>query len=312
MSRARSDFIERVAAFKLALDVQHLIELAPTEVEHNTRARMLRNGLCVVGFTMLEDFIKSRADEVIEKVGQGPIAFSQLPERLQHLGTIDVLDGLRQQTRRMMSDKLDALPMVQHHSQQIASTVNAQFQLSFLGFGRDASNLNSTAVKGLLRTFQIKDGWGQIGHVGGRIGFGIPSMEQSFVNASKSRHAAAHEIRANTLLATLRTTINDAVAIALGYDLLLSKAIRTLLVGNTQFCQDNFNIQHTALSLRFVDQIGPSLWSCFPENAQRAWKRSANREQLIQDAESIALRRGEFVVLRDQRRLPTDWRTPGA
>ena len=80
MSLARRLILERLHAFRLATQTEALVSLAPTEVDHNARAQVLRNGLAVVGFAILEDFIKSRAGEVVQRIGHGAAAFTDLPE----------------------------------------------------------------------------------------------------------------------------------------------------------------------------------------------------------------------------------------
>ncbi len=304
---AKETLLAGLNAISLAMEVEHLVDRGPDQFEHNTKARLLRNGLCVVAFTTLEDFLKSRMAELIAKVGTGPVVFSRLPKRLRKLGTVDVLDGLRTQARRMLSEGLDALPLVQEHASFIASTLHAPYTLSFMGFGREASNLNANAIKVLLGDFQIKDGWGKIGGIASRVGMGLPSAEMSFLNASRSRHSAAHDINANIQIEKLRTIAQDALTVAIGFDLTLSAAIQLILHGDRKYLAEDFEFTDRSVRIRFIDQIRDAKWSCRAEGATKAWRSGADLAGLVAQAKVIAERKREFIVVRNMRSQPVDW-----
>ena len=56
---AKSDFIQRITYLHKSFSIQALNDLGPIDTEHNGIARLLRNGMAVVGFLALEDFIKN-------------------------------------------------------------------------------------------------------------------------------------------------------------------------------------------------------------------------------------------------------------
>lgn len=58
MPTAKADFIERIRCLDASIDTEAVQSKALTERDHNSIARMLRNGLAVVSFASLEDFIK--------------------------------------------------------------------------------------------------------------------------------------------------------------------------------------------------------------------------------------------------------------
>ena len=62
MPTAKHNFLERLFTIKKSLYIPNVIDGLPTETEHNNIARLLRNGLAVVGFVALEDFIKNQDD----------------------------------------------------------------------------------------------------------------------------------------------------------------------------------------------------------------------------------------------------------
>jgi len=207
----------------------------------------------------------------------------------------------------MTREKQDAVGFVQQHSGMIASSLQPGFRLSPMGFGRDTSNLNATSVKELMRAFQIKDGWRQLNAVSSRVGIGAPSLEQSFTNAARSRHSAAHDPKANTTLGTLATIAQDALAIAVALDLILSRALAMLVSGDADYCRDDFALVHTDVRIRFLDERVGGKWASIPEGGSRAWRIATQYDQLLQASRTAAAARGENLVSRNLRLQPFAW-----
>ena len=75
---ARHKFIDRITTFRNAIDSGIVISEGVAETDHNKRARILRNGLAIIGYTILEDFLKTRTGEVLSQfssVGNESIPF---------------------------------------------------------------------------------------------------------------------------------------------------------------------------------------------------------------------------------------------
>jgi hypothetical protein len=65
MPTAKDNFISRISNFEKIVSPESpsdtvLTTRALTETVHNEKVRMLRNGMAIIGFTILEDFIKNR------------------------------------------------------------------------------------------------------------------------------------------------------------------------------------------------------------------------------------------------------------
>lgn len=71
MASAKDNFVARIGTFNsiihptLPEDIK-LNSKALTETLHNEKVRMLRNGMSIIGFTILEDFIKRRIGEIFK------------------------------------------------------------------------------------------------------------------------------------------------------------------------------------------------------------------------------------------------------
>jgi len=71
VSKARTTFLEHIIAYKGATEADLIVSRAPVEVLHNAQAQLLRNGLAVVGYAILEDFIRTRTAEILSRIGNG-------------------------------------------------------------------------------------------------------------------------------------------------------------------------------------------------------------------------------------------------
>lgn len=91
MPTAKQNFLERLFIIEKTLSTPNILDGLPTQTEHNNIARLLRNGLAVVGFVALEDFIKNRAIEILNEIASSHIPFSNLTEDLRYFSTVDVL-----------------------------------------------------------------------------------------------------------------------------------------------------------------------------------------------------------------------------
>lgn len=146
MANARSEFIERIRTLNKSIsDTDAVRSKGHLEREHNEIARMLRNGLAVVGFASLEDFIKARSSEVLDLIGSVGLSFEQLPEKVQIATTHGAITALNYQLG--LRDKQDKIAFVQEHAQKISSTANSSYALTSLAYGFGNANLNAESIK---------------------------------------------------------------------------------------------------------------------------------------------------------------------
>jgi hypothetical protein len=70
MPTAKNIFLSHMIAYNDAISHESIVEREPAQQRDNARARTMRNGLAVIGFSILEDFFRRRAKEILTKVGQ--------------------------------------------------------------------------------------------------------------------------------------------------------------------------------------------------------------------------------------------------
>lgn len=295
MSKSRSLFNVRIATLVNSLEIEAVQARPLSEQAHNDVARMLRNGLAVVGFAALEDFIKSRIAEVLSEVGSTNVPFRNLPEKLQYAATSEALSAIRYQMelRQTMSDRME---YVQNHSQRIASTVTTAYSLTPHALGYNKANVSQAMVKEMLTCFQIEDPWNSITRIAARLGLVALPLHETYKSAVLRRNHAAHVAHADTPQTDLQQFATEALAIAIGFDALLTCALSNLRRHDGPYLQEQANVSAANISIRKVLSHG-NKWREELEGRSKAVKVEASREVLLVSARARAAVARNLLVI---------------
>ncbi|WP_156176239.1 HEPN domain-containing protein [Hymenobacter terrenus] len=308
MSSARQALYESISAFSYALESNDITSKDPiVDRKHNERARFLRNGLAVSGFAMVEEFVKERTGEILEKIGNGLTPFEELPEGLKTAAIEGVIDAMRFQSNFI--DKAHVSAFYQHHSQLIASTMSNPFKISKIAFANSYTNLSSKEIEDVLVAFRIESPWNSLSGIVTRLGLGILAPKQAFENATKRRHTAAHRINTNTEYSELKAYKNESISFCLAYDLLVSKALKLISIKDQDYLKKK-KLAGNQVQLRYLRQGSDSKWRELKENNSRALKVSIDFEDLKNDCLLRAKREGFSVVQSTELGVPVSWYTP--
>ncbi len=310
MASSRSSFLERVNSLKCSLESESVQTKVATDVnnkEHNSVARILRNGLTVVGFVTLEDFIKQRTSEVLAQVGTKGIPFTQLPEKLQSASTHGALKALAFQLK-IRSDQQEKLSYIQDHASKIASTTSSAYELSEHTFGYDQSNVTHETIHQTLLAFNVDKPWDQITSISSRLGLlGLPA-KSTYIGAASRRHKAAHVASADIPKADLEQFIKEAFAIAISYDLLISKALCNIAAFDTSYLRGDRKISSTEIEWRVIKKVNSDWKEYRTSNMEgRAFRSNRDRESLVQDAKQRAIRENYPIIILNEDNVVQEW-----
>lgn len=226
-----------------------LIDTAVT-VEHNLRAAMLRQGLAVLVFATMESFIRERTGELLKSFTNPQLAFSDLLPALQRATTIGALEGIR--FRLKLQRAQDKINWLVGALAPVATATSNLAQLSTYSFGQAASNLVEDDVSDILKAFGVQSPWVQITELSSRLGVATLDCQSEFIKIKERRHDSAHALTANVLHPDLEGSLRSALAICIGFDLLLSHAQRLI---NFKLGPNQNNrpaMKHTDVQLVFV------------------------------------------------------------
>ncbi|RQW86300.1 MAG: hypothetical protein EHM79_09955 [Geobacter sp.] len=304
MPPSKETFIERIKSLDKSLKIESVKDRPLSEREHNEVARLLRNGLAVVGFATLEDFMKKKSSEIMIEIGNSAVQFTALPEKLRYASTFEAISALNYQMSYL--PKEDKILYIQEHSLKISSTATSNFELTPHAFYHDQANIKDETIKKMLKCFGIENPWGQMSMLSSRLGLTALPLEVSFQNASKRRHKAAHVSNADTPQTDIQQYVAEAIAIALTFDCLSSKALALIKLNDCQFLSGTKVLSASDIKFRTIKKIDGK-WKEYTEGNSRAYRINNNIGLLLPDAHSRASLNNETLVVFDEYNKVNDW-----
>jgi hypothetical protein len=143
--------------------------------------------------------------------------------------------------------------------------------------------------------------------VGQRAGLTHPTpLKDVFAGVLKERHQAAHQVDRDTLLLELRSFPRRAMAVALAFDTLGSRAARLCRDGDSAYLSGR-KVVPGDLALRFIEAAGRS----FEEREEGSSTSTSHSTTNAARRAAItgALPYWGVVVQRDRTRTPVWWQT---
>ena len=114
---AKTELLERLQYVDKAVSLPELIDVGIAPSEHNGVANLLRKGLGIVMFNILEDFIKKRSLEALNLISASTISFNDLPSKLQESAISGALSSLNYHVRILKKENPnDYLRIIQEES----------------------------------------------------------------------------------------------------------------------------------------------------------------------------------------------------
>ena len=268
VSPSRDFFIERIRVFNHTLQSQILLDNALTDIDHNERARFLRNGLSITAFNILEDFIKTRIGEVLSIISNSGVSFSRLPEKIQEISLLSSLRGVHRVSKRKKDNNEDWKLFIQQETAKISSTISSPFTLSQYSIGWENSNLSKTDIEAFWAYFKAANLWANVNGITRVIGHTIPFPDQFFQNAALRRHAAAHDPNSIVLFPDLEAYGLSVKSFAFALDALLSQSARFILDKDSHYLTTDKKISFTDIKIRFIKKVNNQFKEMSQNNAR--------------------------------------------
>ena len=223
MSAARTAFLDRLSLLRAGLSEPVTTSGNPTEIKRNGIASVFRNGLAILIYATTESFIRERTAEILCSFNNMAVKFGGLPEKLRSAVTMGALKGVLARAKyetpsNRVSWVLSKLSPIAQASVNVAA-------LSEFSFAHEHSNVSADEVAEILTAFGISSGWTCITGLSKRVGLGgIPDYKTAFEEMAKRRHSAAHDVATHTAHGDLLASLDAALGVCIGFDILLSEA----------------------------------------------------------------------------------------
>lgn len=304
--RAKSELFSRLQHLDNAIDNEVLVDNGIAPSDHNGAANLLRKGLGIVAFNILEDFIKNKASETLNHISNSGISFSSLSDKLQYASTFEALNALAFRARLEKKDGGDWQSLIQEETIKIHSTKTDNFELSKYSLVSSNSNISGAEVGELLAVFSITGGWRKLKQVSDSINGGVTDLSQSYNNAAERRHNAAHAAEFRYEYGWLNEIKREILAISASLDILLTARCRQVDGNTIKDLADH--IIEEALQFRFLKPSGEiyrELTSLAP--GQRSRKNWQSLDQAVAQLRPSLVEKKEFLIVLDTSGSMKDW-----
>lgn len=305
-SIARQALLERLDAYRRAIALPAIVDRAPSQRTHNAQARLLRNGLMVVGFALLEDFLRSRAAEVLEWLTVRRLDYVGLPGKLQDAMTGGAVRALGAQFDIRRRGGADPSLVLEEVGRSFVSLTSREVVFWPLTLGWRGSNLGVEEISDMLGALSVQDPWRNIENIARRAGLGFLVARDAFVNASVLRNVAAHQATANVQPTDLEFFARNAFGFALGFDAMISRGARLVAEGATGGASGALLAMNVAL--RFLERDRGS-WRERAEGRPRTVRRETNYRRLESSTRRRARARHDLIVVLNDYGQPYRWIT---
>jgi hypothetical protein len=301
-AKSREAFVRALGAFTQAAD-------APLVRAADDTGDLLRRGLTVTGFNLLETFITSRLEEIAGYLNGGQANFTDLPELLQRRAIRNTLEIGATRMKRM--GKAASTEDLRGFARTVGGSIAAvdrSLSLSAFTWLWQGSNLAAPDYAAILRAFHVGEPWTQIDAIALRLGFSNSGLEQGLIDLARERHKCAHEALYGVTSIWLRTVPPRVLALGIGFDSLVSVAATRLRAGESKFIADDKAMSGVDVGLRYVRERVSGAAE-IAEGATRASHLGADPDALF--AAAAARCKAKEVVVRQTRAGGiVDWAIP--
>lgn len=271
------------------------------------------NGLHVVAFAALEDFIRRRAHEVISWLGVEGVRLENFPRRLQMLILQGTIEGINFSLSR--TDKDDRITLLQLQGLLLSSSgENDQaFVPSEYFFGRAASNISRDDVRELLEAFGLGERLACLNEVTALLEMPLlESIESVFTRLAKNRHRAAHGFGLDYKLSDFRSDMAHALPLfAFAFDTSISQCAQAL---HKTVVTDKAVFEKFSAATSIVRIVGfDPEQSCWHEYRLGKIIKKLKKGELRKRLDAFANRtmgRGETLIVKNEKGLIDGWIQP--
>lgn len=301
---AKTELLDRIKYLNVALNSVSVIDSGIGLNDHNGAAKLLRKGLGIVAFNILEDFIKARSLEALDAISNSGIRYSDLSDKLQEATTLGALKALAFRAKIAKKDGGNWMSMIHDETGNINSTSTRNFTLSKYSFAYENSNIGANEITEMLRAFNITGGWDKLRSISNAIFGGVANLSESYKNAAERRHNAAHVAQFEYEYSWLQNIEAEILAIAASLDIILSALCRLIdAQPQKKLSEHNLDAQ---LNYRYLCEES-GLYKEKKNPNSRTIKNWNDLNNAVQTLQPTLTSRNEFLIVLNRAGRVTNW-----
>jgi len=304
MSAARTKFLGRLDSFRHASEKPDLRNSSLANNLENEASRYLRNGLQIMIFCSVEDFLRERIVELLAQPRFAGVRFQNLPSELQRILMLDSTEAMINNLKYEQSISGDTISSFVREIVIISQSASENMPYSKFAFGRNKSNISFDDIDNILKAFNVSSPATGISSISMRAGFTIAGgPKNNFTNLAKKRHSAAHDSQCAIELTDLDESIKFGLAFGMSFDILATVAVINLSSSQTIQTEGN------RIKLRAVCERPDGKWG--EHRLEGATRKKAAHVHLTEELATIAaqarLVSSEGLIIQGRSGLPIRW-----
>lgn len=296
-SQSRAALVRGVEGLRAASLEQSVRAADPT-------GEILRRGLAVSAYNLLETFIEGRVRELADLVNQGHVHFVDLPEKVQQRAMRHVLDVASARVRRLQPG--DIPPFVEAVGRSL-SALNGPVNLSALTWLWTGSNMNTEDYNTLLKLFHVQAPWEAVGALATRLSLPPGDPKSELHEFGQERNRAAHDSSHQVSSVWIPHAINLVVKFAVSFDAFASIAADALKRADQLYLSDR-NWTSGIVGIRRVVQRQRD-WAEYVDGKTKAHRKGPDKHSVVLAAATRCTKRDLLVVFDEQGQL-LEWSVP--
>jgi|GEM_PF-3093938 len=307
-SHARESFLKGIRALEdLCTE--------PVATEASDRGGVLRRGLVVTAYNLLETFVMERTTELLRHAETGPTHFADLSDGQKKRA---LRNTLQVASRRVLRGDWD-LSSLGQLAGELGASLNQSGGLGLhpYAFLWDGSNMSPEDLRSTLRMWHVASPFEQLLILSSRLGFdtsdplspGQISLKEDLSALMTMRHKCAHDSSSLISGLELRAIPNRILRVAAPFDVLASSGAQHLREGTREYFMNDDAVDARGIDIRVIEKRANS-WALMRKSGVAAHRVLPTAEPLVALACSQASSHGVVVVRNLQRELLT-WTTVG-
>lgn len=275
MSAFRGEFYDTLQSMLAVVSNPLLTDVFPPTDPHNVSARILRTGLAVSAFALLERYIKSVFDALVVDVAQSSIKYANFPDAMKKFLIVDSVAGLNN-SATYIRDPVVKLSFLEGEVDKLSSYSSNPPTYTAFGFSPSGSNVGHEDIKQGFKAFGVADPWTKLTNIASDIGSSSLSLKNDYITLARSRHQSAHTA-ANIPTTDLLNNINAAIVIGMSADILGMQLGRTI-----KKCRSASNLNSEIVGMivkvRYLDNGLDGKWHERPHALGRVVKKYSDKQ----------------------------------
>jgi hypothetical protein len=299
MSANDDAFYSALRSMLLVLQHPLLTDTLPLTAPHNVAAKILRHGLSVSAFALLERYVETKFVDLVKTAANCSVPYSAMLPEFQKFVTVDAISGLS--NRMMFLKGIDRQQYVESNISLIASYNAASTSYTALGFSPKGSNVSDDDIRDAFSSCGIPAAWQRLSAITQAVGSARVSLSTDYRNLARSRHRSAHNPDGNVPTADLQTHIETAILVGLSVAV-LTRAASAAFGKATTPLKLKGDLQAVTSTYRFIDEQANGTWGERASAGGKIVKIYESEAQAV--AGAVGRKDSRPIICRDVRQVP--------